>query len=113
MVGCPPVADEMALVQHMRCKLAGGLGLAALAGCHVQAQSETLRAISTERIVHAEGAIPHRATLALTDAGRLRFVEPLECPTEEIVHQHATIEIATRPNLATFTVGVIAAAAGG
>ena len=103
----------MALVQHMRCKLAVGLGLAALAGCHVLAQSETTRTISSERVVHAEGAIAHRATLVLTEAGRLRFVEPLECPTEEIVHQHATIEIATRPNLATFAVGVIAAAAGG
>src|SRR5262249_37910434 len=52
-------------------------------------------------------------TLVVTDAGRLRFVEPLECPTEEIVRQHTTIEVETRPNLATFTVGVIAAAAGG
>src|SRR3954470_17741691 len=111
MAGCPPVADEMALGQHRRSRRAVGLGLAALAGCHVQAQSETLRATSTERIVHAEGAIPHRATLALTDAGPLRFVEPLECPTEEVVHQHATIEISTRPNPATFTVGVLAAAA--
>jgi hypothetical protein len=101
----------MTLAADMRCRLAVGLGL--LAGCHVLAQSETTRAISTERIVHAEGAIAHRATLALTDAGRLRFVEPLECPTEEVVHQHATIEVAIRPNLATFTVGVIAAAAGG
>src|SRR5262249_22300895 len=81
--------------------------------CHVLAQSETTRALSTERIVHPEGAIAHRATLVLTDAGRLRFIEPLECPTEEVVHQRATIEVATRPNLATFTVGVIAAAAGG
>jgi hypothetical protein len=101
----------MTLAADMRCRLAVGLGL--LAGCHALAQSETTRAISTERIVHAEGAIAHRATLALTDAGRLRFVEPLECPTEEVVHQHATIEVAIRPNLATFTVGVIAAAAGG
>jgi hypothetical protein len=103
----------MTLAADMRCRLALGLGLAVLASCHVLAQSETTRAISTERIVHAEGAIAHRATLALTDAGRLRFVEPLECPTEEVVDQHATIEVAVRPNLATFTVGVIAAAAGG
>ncbi len=105
----------MALATDMRCKLAAGLGLGlvALAGCHVLAQSETTRAISSERIVHAEGAIAHRATLVLTETGRLRFVEPLECPTEEVVHQHATIEVATRPNLATFTVGVIAAVAGG
>jgi len=76
-------------------------------------QSETVRALSTERIVHPEGAIAHRAALVLGDTGRLRFVEPLECPTEEVVHQRATLELATRPNLATFTVGVIAAAVGG
>jgi hypothetical protein len=103
----------MALATDMRCTLALGLGLTALGGCHVQLESQTLRAVSTERIVHPEGAIAHRATLVLADDGRLRFVEPLECPTEEIVHQHATIETATRPNLAAFTVGVIAAAAGG
>lgn len=103
----------MALAADMRCKLAVGLGLAGLAACHVQTRSQILRAVSTERIVHPEGAIAHRATLVLTDAGGLRFVEPLECPTEEVVHQHATIETASRPNLAAFTVGVIAAAAGG
>lgn len=88
--------------------------LAALAaGCHVVVPSETTRALSTGRIVHPEGAIARRAALVLGDAGRLRFVEPLECPTEEVVQQRSTIERATRPNLATFTVGVIAAAAGG
>ncbi|HMG20841.1 MAG TPA: hypothetical protein VK607_05970 [Kofleriaceae bacterium] len=82
-------------------------------GCHVLVQTETTRALATERIVHAEGAIARRAALVLSDAGRLRFVEPLECPTEEVVRHRATIETAIRPNLATFTVGVIAAAAGG
>lgn len=101
-------------MQIMLCRLAVVAGLALpAAGCHVTVQSETTRALSTERIVHPEGAIAHRATLVLGDAGRLRFVEPLECPTEEVVHRRATIELATRPDLATFTVGVIAAAAGG
>lgn len=88
---------------------------AALAGpaCHVVVRSETTRPVAVERVVHPEGAIAHRAILVWADAGRLRFVEPLECPSEEIVRQHATIEVATRPNLATFTVGVIATAAGG
>jgi hypothetical protein len=104
----------MAPGQNMRCRLAVAAAVAAPgAGCHVAVHSETTRALATERIVHAEGAIAHRATLVLTEAGRLRFVEPLECPTEEVVRVRATIEVATRPNLATFTVGVIAAAAGG
>lgn len=91
---------------------AAGLALAG-AACHVMVQGETTRPTTTERIVHTEGAIAHRAKLVWTDAGRLRFVEPLECPTEEIVHQRRAIEIETRPDLATFTVGVIAAAVGG
>ena len=84
-----------------------------LTGCHVIVPSETTRVVSSGRVVHPEGAVARRAALVLGDAGRLRFVEPLECPTEEIVHRRATVELATRPNLATFTVGVIAAAVGG
>jgi hypothetical protein len=80
--------------------------------CHVVIQSETARPVATQRIRHPEGAIAHRPTLVVTDAGQLRFVEPLECPTEEIVRQHTTIEVVTRPNLATFTIGIIAATAG-
>jgi hypothetical protein len=94
-----------------------GAGLSAIAGCglacHVTVRHETTRPLTTERIEHREGAIALRPTLVLTDAGRLRFIEPLECPTEEIVHQQTTIELVTRPNLATFTVGVIATALGG
>jgi hypothetical protein len=94
-----------------------GLSVLALLGgsaaCHVTIRTETTRPITTERIQHPEGAIAHRPTIVLTDAGMLRFVEPLECPTEEVARQHTTIEIVTRPNLATFTVGVLATAAGG
>ena len=104
----------MAPVQSLLCRITAAAGPVVLApGCHVVVQSETTRPLTTERIVHAEGAIAHRAALAWTDTGRLRFVEPLECPTEDVVHRRRAIETATRPNLATFTVGVIAAAAGG
>src|SRR5437763_10135750 len=87
--------------------------IAGAAGCHVVVRSQTTRPVATERIEHAEGAIAHRPTLVMTDAGRVRFVEPLECPTEEIARQRTTIEVVTRPNLATFTVGIIAATLGG
>jgi hypothetical protein len=89
------------------------VGLSLIAGCHVAIPGETVRALSMEPIVHREAAVARRAALVATDAGVLRFVEPLDCPTELRVRQKATIEIAIRPNLATFAVGVLAAAAGG
>ena len=85
----------------------------ALAACHVTTQSEVTRPAKTERIRHPENAIGRRPTLVLADTGRLRFVEPLECPTEEMVTDQRAIEIERGPNLATFIVGVIATAAGG
>ncbi|HEU4728507.1 MAG TPA: hypothetical protein VFT22_11470 [Kofleriaceae bacterium] len=90
-------------------------GLWALAGsaCHVVVESDTTRPALTETIVHPEGATARRPALVLTEQGRLRFVEPLECPTEELVRPHTTTEVTTRPNLATFTVGVVALAVGG
>ncbi len=87
--------------------------LVAIAGCHVMHSEEIRRPGPTERIRHPEGAIARRPALVLTDAGSLRFIEPLECPTEEIVAQVTGTELVTRPNLATFVVGVIASAAGG
>ncbi|MEO7732714.1 MAG: hypothetical protein ABIY55_17220, partial [Kofleriaceae bacterium] len=87
--------------------------LLAAAACHVRDHSELTTPIATERVVHAEGAVARHSTIAWTEAGQLRFVEPLECPSEELVRQHTTIETVIRPNLATFTVGVIAAAVGG
>jgi hypothetical protein len=31
------------------------------------------------------------------DCGRVRFIEPLECPTKEIIHLRTTTELAIRP----------------
>ncbi len=84
-----------------------------VAGCHVAVRSEILRPARTERVIHAEGARLRQPAVELTGTGRLRFVEPLECPTEDLIHQRSTVEVAIRPNLATFTVGVLALAAGG
>jgi hypothetical protein len=94
----------------MRCRVAV---VATFAACHVVARDEVTRPTSTERIRHPEGAIARRPTLILTDAGQLRFIEPLECPTEDVVTHTTAIELDTRPNLATFVVGIIATAAGG
>jgi len=81
--------------------------------CHVKVHTETTRPGKVVRTQRPEGAIAHRPTLVLTDAGMLRFVEPLECPTEEVVETISGTEISTRPNLATFVVGVITASVGG
>jgi hypothetical protein len=87
--------------------------IVALAGCHVTSTSEVTRYGAIEHVRHPEGAVARRPAIELGDAGALRFVEPLECPTEELVAAHTTTEIATRPNLATFIVGVVATAVGG
>ncbi len=76
-------------------------------------QLETTRPGATRRLQHVEGATARRPTIVLTDAGKLRFIEPLECPTEDIVEQDSSVELTTGPNLATFVVGVIATAVGG
>ena len=51
-------------------------------------------------------------TLVLED-GNFRFVEPLECATEELVTELRATEHVRGPNLATFVIGVIATAVGG
>jgi hypothetical protein len=83
------------------------------AGCHVVARTETLRPSQLERIPHRDQPRPGPPALVLTGTGELRFVETLACPTEELVATTGTVEVATRPNLATFVVGVIATSAGG
>ena len=76
-------------------------------------QSEITRPGTMQRVQHPEGAAARRPTLVLTEAGVLRFVEPLECPTEEVITETRAIETVRGPNLATFVVGVIATAIGG
>src|SRR5690606_10759712 len=63
--------------------------------------------------VHNEGAQPRKPALILTDVGTLRFIEPLECPTEEKVTASTITETEIGPNLATFVVGVIATSVSG
>jgi hypothetical protein len=89
------------------------LVLLASTACHVTVRTEVTHPGTEDAILHAEGAIAHRPTVVLSELGTLRFVEPLECPTERVVSSKTTIETETRPNLATFVVGVIATAVGG
>jgi len=89
------------------------LALVGSAGCHVIVQSEVTHPATEQVIPHPEGAIAHKPTLILSETGALRFVEPLECPTERVVASASTIELETRPNIATFVVGVIATSVGG
>jgi hypothetical protein len=93
--------------------VAAAAAAATTAACHVRLRSELTRPIATQRVLHPEGAVARRPALVWTELGALRFVEPLDCPSEEIVRQHTAVETEVRPNLATFTVGVITAAASG
>lgn len=84
----------------------------ALAGCHVLERNEIVRPGMRERQRSTQPPTARPPTIVVTDAGRLRFVEPLECATEEIVSQVSGTEIQTKPNLATFVVGVVASSLG-
>ncbi len=86
--------------------------LATLAACHLVERNEIVRPGTSERTVLRDRPTAKRPTILLTDAGTLRFVEPLECPTENIVQQTAGTEIVTKPNLATFVVGIVATSVG-
>jgi len=84
-----------------------------LVACHVTTQTEITRPNVSQRVVHPEGAVGGHPTIVLTDAAELRFVEALDCPTEDLLSTTTAIEVGTEPNLATFVVGVIATAVGG
>jgi hypothetical protein len=83
----------------------------ALAGCHVTVRTELTQTRATRAEPHQDRARAQPATIVLAD-GALRFVEPLVCPSDEVVEVEPEIQLARRPNLATFVVGVIATAAG-
>lgn len=84
-----------------------------MAACHVTSSDVITRPGSVNRVSHPEGRVAGRPILRLTDEGTFAFVEPLACPTEEIVTEERARRIETGPNLATFVVGVIATAIGG
>ncbi|CAN5881456.1 hypothetical protein BH11MYX2_BH11MYX2_04260 [soil metagenome] len=83
------------------------------AGCHVALQSELVTPLRTDRTVLQAQAQVGKPKLVLTDAGTLRFVEPLECATQEVVTSQSVLEIQHEPNMATFVIGVIATSVGG
>lgn len=66
-----------------------------------------------KRISHPETRVAGPPKLVLSSAGAFQLVEPLACPSDEIVTQQRALEITRGPNIATFVVGVIATAVGG
>ena len=83
-----------------------------LAGCHVISQIDNTRP-GAERVTHhLDHPTPRRPQIEVGDAGTLRFVEPLECPTERTTETENTTEVIRGPNIATFIVGMIATSAG-
>jgi len=87
--------------------------LAAAAACHVTVRLDDLRPGRTEHVVHRDRARTAPPALEATADGRLRFVVPLACPANDVVEMQRSTVVETRPNLATFVVGVIVTAVGG
>ena len=86
--------------------------LLAIAACHVTTEVESIRPGAVHREPHGEPT-PRAPARAIGDDGKLRFIEPLDCASDEIVEQDVVLTTAIKPNIATFVVGVIATAAGG
>src|SRR5262245_58843315 len=86
-----------------------GLALLAIvaAGCHVVERTPDLHPGPADLIVHRDRGRVLPATLIVTGDGRFRFVEPVRCPTTEVVNVEASTLVTVRPNLATFVVGTI------
>lgn len=95
----------------MRDVVLTGLAVASSA-CHVVERSQVTRPGKHELVVLRDRPTAKRPTVILTETGTLRFVEPLECPTEVTIHSSTGTEVITRPNLATFVVGIVAGSVG-
>jgi len=95
-----------------RVRALAGLVIALGAGCHVSGELESTHPGATQHVPHPDRAVARHATIALTADGHLRFIEPLDCPSENITEQLDTIEMFTQPNLATFVVGILTLSAG-
>lgn len=83
----------------------------AAAGCHVTVRTEVTHTVASRSEPRPESARALPATAVLAD-GAIRFVEPLVCGSEDVVEVEPEVQRATRPNLATFVVGVIATVGG-
>jgi hypothetical protein len=89
------------------------LALATAAGCHVtRRSSETIETSRSLRPLPGT-AKPLAPEIRLTDDGRLRFVEPLECAAEIAVEGDRYDTVEKQANLATVVVGIIVASIGG
>ena len=88
------------------------IGLCLTTACHVVSEIDNTRPGQARIVHHLDQPTPRHPAVVVGPAGVLRFVEPLECPTERTVTTENTTEVITGPNLATFVVGVIATSVG-
>jgi hypothetical protein len=83
-----------------------------LAACHVTTRTEVThtRASRPDPRLDQPRALP--PALAIADGG-VFFVEPLVCPSDDVVEVEPELQTKREPNLATFVVGVVATVVGG
>ena len=86
--------------------------LVALAGCHSTIRWQDTRQGEVRRERRAEPPRALAPTVMVTEAGRLRFVEPLVCGYDTVTELAGFDVERTKPNAATLIVGVLATAAG-
>jgi hypothetical protein len=82
-------------------------------GCHTQHRVTQTTRGNTSIVVDQTTASGTGARLAISDQGRWRFEVPLQCSAQEFVELTNNEKIHTRPNVATFVVGIVVATLGG
>lgn len=86
--------------------------IAVLAACHVRDRVTRTTPGVERREVQREQVRALPPTVLVDTDGWMRFVAPLRCQVEVKVEVERSETVTTRPNLATFVVGVVATAAG-
>jgi hypothetical protein len=81
--------------------------LALASACHTITRDRLIRPGAPERVVDRERATAGALALVVTERGRWRIIEPLDCPSAERTPRTTAVEVTTKPNYATFVVGVI------
>jgi hypothetical protein len=85
----------------------------AIAGCHTHTRIDQTVAGETRTVPRPGVQRALAPTVEVTDSGLLRFAHPLVCTHDVMVEQSTYRVTRTRPNIATFILGLIGVSVGG
>lgn len=94
-------------------RIAGLVALGLLAACHNITRIDDTQFGATSFVVDQTTAHGGGPRVAITDTGKWRFEVPLICDGQEFIELTNSAKLRSKPNVATFVVGILATAIGG